>query len=453
MNHLPPSPRRTLPVPLVLALALVAASSARAAGVTFTAADPGAVVPSGALHTIDTVIRNTGALPDTFTVRVVDARPAAWAISLCEGAFCYPPYVAEISVPLAPGADSVMEVDVFPGSVATGCPFSISVTSGRDPLVAAELDFNVVTPGADVLVVTDAADVDGSACVAAAAAAGRTALLWRRHRPGPLASAEMALVGKILWCTAPDGAGITATDFGPLAYHVQHGGRIAFWGQNLVSAACDPASPHWSAQGVAWFDLVLGTGWAASAGGDGTVVGVPGDALGDGYWGGLAAACDAPDILAAAGGDICLRHGDGTPAAVRGFYGTGRTVTVAFAPGELATAGARDALVAAVLDWFDTPAAAPLPGSDSRFALAPNPGNPRTVISWSRARAGQLRISLHDVAGRRIAVLHDGPAPASGRTTWSGRDAAGRDVPSGIYLCRIVEADGRATVRKLTLVR
>ena len=51
----------------MVALALVAASSARAAGVTFTAADPGAVVPSGALHTIDTVIRNTGAYTSAYS--------------------------------------------------------------------------------------------------------------------------------------------------------------------------------------------------------------------------------------------------------------------------------------------------------------------------------------------------------------------------------------------------
>ncbi|MCB9516745.1 MAG: T9SS type A sorting domain-containing protein [Candidatus Latescibacteria bacterium] len=81
----------------------------------------------------------------------------------------------------------------------------------------------------------------------------------------------------------------------------------------------------------------------------------------------------------------------------------------------------------------------------------PNPFNPKTTLSFSLAHEGDARLSIHDVLGREVAVLVDGPRPAgSQQVSWDGRDAAGRPVSSGVYFARLVSAGERHS-RKLVL--
>lgn len=83
----------------------------------------------------------------------------------------------------------------------------------------------------------------------------------------------------------------------------------------------------------------------------------------------------------------------------------------------------------------------------------PNPFNPRTSIGFSLARAGHVRLSLYDLAGRLVRTLAD-EAFGSGRyaLTWDGRDDAGAAVSSGVYVYRL-EVDGQTRERKMTLIR
>jgi hypothetical protein len=62
-------------------------------------------------------------------------------------------------------------------------------------------------------------------------------------------------------------------------------------------------------------------------------------------------------------------------------------------------------------------------------------------------------MTVHDVRGRLIATLAEGPAP-SGRSTviWDGFDTGGRRVASGTYFCRIETTAGVRT-RKMVLVK
>jgi hypothetical protein len=62
-------------------------------------------------------------------------------------------------------------------------------------------------------------------------------------------------------------------------------------------------------------------------------------------------------------------------------------------------------------------------------------------------RAGAARLSIHDVAGRRIAVVESPAGEASGVFRWDGRDAAGAPVRPGIYFARLSCGDARATAR------
>jgi hypothetical protein len=69
------------------------------------------------------------------------------------------------------------------------------------------------------------------------------------------------------------------------------------------------------------------------------------------------------------------------------------------------------------------------------------------------AEPGSATVTVHDVRGRRVATLHEGPL-AAGRTemTWDGLDATGRRVPSGVYFLRL-DTPSLRTSRKLVLIR
>jgi len=78
----------------------------------------------------------------------------------------------------------------------------------------------------------------------------------------------------------------------------------------------------------------------------------------------------------------------------------------------------------------------------------PNPFNVSTTITYNLAASGSVRLSIHDLEGREVALLHDGTQLAGLHSVaW---DATG--LPSGFYLCRM-ETAGRATTLKLAIVR
>ena len=66
---------------------------------------------------------------------------------------------------------------------------------------------------------------------------------------------------------------------------------------------------------------------------------------------------------------------------------------------------------------------------------------------------GAVTLTVFDMLGRRVAVLFDGAATAGTfEAVWDGRDAAGRQVASGLYLVRI-ESGNFIQQRKMLLLR
>jgi len=84
---------------------------------------------------------------------------------------------------------------------------------------------------------------------------------------------------------------------------------------------------------------------------------------------------------------------------------------------------------------------------------SPTPFRVSVQVSWALPRAGEARVAVYDLTGRRIAVLfegrHDGVAMSRG---WDGRDDAGREVAAGVYFVRL-EAEGAMESRKVVLLR
>lgn len=95
------------------------------------------------------------------------------------------------------------------------------------------------------------------------------------------------------------------------------------------------------------------------------------------------------------------------------------------------------------------------PRLSARLSAHPNPFNPRTTIRLDLPAGGivDAEVSIHDLRGRRVALLHRGPL--AGRTVslaWDGRSARGRPLSSGIYMVR-AKLNGKCVTAKLTLVR
>jgi len=83
----------------------------------------------------------------------------------------------------------------------------------------------------------------------------------------------------------------------------------------------------------------------------------------------------------------------------------------------------------------------------------PNPFNASTQLAYALPQAAHTRLVIHDVLGRLVATLVDGPQPAGRHTfTWDGRDRAGRAVGSGVYLVSLASG-GQSEVRKLLLIK
>jgi hypothetical protein len=88
----------------------------------------------------------------------------------------------------------------------------------------------------------------------------------------------------------------------------------------------------------------------------------------------------------------------------------------------------------------------------------PNPFNPATLIPFTipppQGLEGMpVRLSIFDLRGREIVKLVDGLLPeGEHRVAWNGRDARGRQVPSGIYIYNLSKG-GDSRSRKMTLVK
>ena len=83
----------------------------------------------------------------------------------------------------------------------------------------------------------------------------------------------------------------------------------------------------------------------------------------------------------------------------------------------------------------------------------PNPFNPETTIRYDIAETGTVRLSVYALTGQHIRTLADGERPAGTYSVaWDGTDDTGRDVASGVYLCRM-EAGEYSAVRKILLAR
>jgi len=99
------------------------------------------------------------------------------------------------------------------------------------------------------------------------------------------------------------------------------------------------------------------------------------------------------------------------------------------------------------------PADVPIPSGISLSSGQPNPFANTTRFVVRLEQPGQVRIAVHDLSGRRVALLFDGPLGAGQKEIhWNGRDDAGVPLRDGIYFVRGSGA-GQEISRKVALLR
>jgi HKD family nuclease len=101
------------------------------------------------------------------------------------------------------------------------------------------------------------------------------------------------------------------------------------------------------------------------------------------------------------------------------------------------------------------------PGAAEAFSFAPPFPSPTRsggmttfslVVPSNLAPGRRATIALYSIDGRAVRTLFDGPATAGPMSIqWDGRDAAGRDVPAGVYFARATVA-GSAIDRKVVRI-
>ncbi len=94
----------------------------------------------------------------------------------------------------------------------------------------------------------------------------------------------------------------------------------------------------------------------------------------------------------------------------------------------------------------------PVPTRYALYVPRPNPFNPTTTIRYDLAESGPVRLSLFTATGQVLRQLVSASQAAGAHNVvWDGRDDAGAEVSSGVYLARLEAGDFRAVTRMVLM--
>ena len=83
----------------------------------------------------------------------------------------------------------------------------------------------------------------------------------------------------------------------------------------------------------------------------------------------------------------------------------------------------------------------------------PNPFNPETTISYELIAAARVQVHIYNVMGQEVRELFHGSQPKGVHSLrWDGRDRAGFEVSSGLYVYRVT-AGTQSVSRKMLLIK
>ena len=89
------------------------------------------------------------------------------------------------------------------------------------------------------------------------------------------------------------------------------------------------------------------------------------------------------------------------------------------------------------------------------FALHPNypnPFNPATTIRFDLPEAAQVNLNIYNLLGQQVIALKDSELePGFHSLIWSGRGHRGRELPTGIYIARLVTPEYTKSIKMVLL--
>jgi len=92
-----------------------------------------------------------------------------------------------------------------------------------------------------------------------------------------------------------------------------------------------------------------------------------------------------------------------------------------------------------------------LPAQITLSPSYPNPFNAQTVIEYTLPEAAPVRLEIYNIAGQVVRhLINEAQTPGYKQIRWDGRDDAGREVSTGVYLYRL-QAGAQTIVRRMTL--
>jgi flagellar hook assembly protein FlgD len=95
----------------------------------------------------------------------------------------------------------------------------------------------------------------------------------------------------------------------------------------------------------------------------------------------------------------------------------------------------------------------PAPYKGLNLSCYPNPFNPSTTITFTRAEPANARLAIYGANGALVRTLINGDLKAGAqRVQWNGLNDSGAPVASGVYFYRI-SADRETSAKMLLLLR
>lgn len=97
------------------------------------------------------------------------------------------------------------------------------------------------------------------------------------------------------------------------------------------------------------------------------------------------------------------------------------------------------------------------PAVPESFSLSqnyPNPFNPETAIKYQISRSAEVTLRIYNLLGQEVRTLVNKQQAAGAYTVqWDGKDNAGRQVASGIYIYRLKAGNDFKTSKRMLLLR
>ncbi len=97
-------------------------------------------------------------------------------------------------------------------------------------------------------------------------------------------------------------------------------------------------------------------------------------------------------------------------------------------------------------------AAGLIPGEFTLHQNYPNPFNPTSTIRYDLPKVTNVTLGIYDIIGREVVRLVDQELQTGyHRAVWDAKDHAGRAMPTGIYIARLITPEYTKSIKMVLL--